>query len=257
LRDLIEWKPLLDHQRQLTSFVVFVAMFAGLWGSTFAETISQRRILSTETLLVVLLGVATIRTSRMILWWGPAVAWSISVLAAARWKWSGGLFADDLLRQSHGWAVIAPGAIILMVAALITPAGIDILSGRARPLAQVVSIQTPIGAADYLREQPPKGLTFCPMEWGDYLTWAGPEKLRVVTNSHVHLVPNDIWRDYMSAIDGTADALAILARHNVEVVVTDPSRQSAFVEMLQNSGTWNPTFRDDRSIIFEKRLGAD
>jgi hypothetical protein len=188
----------------------------------------------------------------MILWWGPAVGWSIPILASTRWKWGYRIFADHSLRRKVGWKPTAIGLGILVVACLATPAGRSLATGRPQTFEIVASNQTPTSAAEYLREHPPRGLIFNPMEWGDYLVWAGPDGLKIFANSHAHLLPPEIWRDYMRVIEGSSDALAILDRHDVEVVVTDPNRQGTLIEALRADGQWRQAFEDDRSIVFAK-----
>ena len=41
------------------------------------------------------------------------------------------------------------------------------------------------------------------MEYGDYLLWSHPG-LPVFVAGHAHLVPEEVWRDYLSTIRGGA-----------------------------------------------------
>ena len=63
-----------------------------------------------------------------------------------------------------------------------------------------LSRETPVAAVAYLQSHPPQGQVFNTFEWGDYLLWAGPESVEVFVASHVHLVPVDVWQDYLDVV---------------------------------------------------------
>ncbi|MGE3316108.1 MAG: hypothetical protein AB7O26_13415 [Planctomycetaceae bacterium] len=253
LHDLIEWKPLFDHPRQLTAYVAVGAITIAAIGLEFARR-SNRRVSLVEWSVFLLFAAAASISSRMILWWGPIAGWILAIIGSSLGKPGGrDSSTDDGRRPLADWKPKAMGAAILLVAIASTPAGMEMVTGRPQRLQDAVSTQTPIGAAEFLRDHPATGRIFNPMEWGDYLVWSGPEDLEIFANSHAHLIPPEIWRDYMRAIEGGAEALAILDRHNVEVVVTDPDRQGALIESLRASSKWKQSYEDDRSIVFEER----
>jgi hypothetical protein len=234
----------------LTAFIASTARRA--ISLAFAGGPSLRRVTIGETFILALMFVATLKTSRMILWWGPIAGWTIAAVAASRWKVGRRSPVEVALHDRRDWRPTLMVATILLVAFVSTPAGIAMLTGRPQRLQDAVSAQTPIGAAEYLREHPPRGLIFNPMEWGDYLVWAGPDGLKIFANSHAHLLPPEIWRDYMRVIEWSSDAMSILNRHNIEVVVTDPNRQGTLIEALRANDQWRQAFEDDRSIVFAK-----
>ena len=78
--DLVEWQPLTLQMRQgQAAAVVAVASIAAYW-------LTPRRISATELILLVGLGVAMLRGSRMIVWWAPLAAYFLAVHSGAIWK---------------------------------------------------------------------------------------------------------------------------------------------------------------------------
>lgn len=251
VRDLIEWKPLVAMPRQFTVFVIaIIASFLVL----FRTRVHRSR---NESLLWFILAVLTMLTSRMIVWWGPVAGWMIAYQASFRWSCRGRFRCDGRRVGVPRMRSLAMGMAILGAAILVTPAGLSWLGIRPLEFEQAVSTQTPTAATEYLLAHPPRGVIFNPLEWGDYLVWAGPHRLQVFANSHVHLIPRPIWQDYLNVHGGNEEALAMLARHDVEVVVADPNRQGRLISMLRAVDSWHMTFEDDRAMIFARRRATE
>ena len=207
-------------------------------------------------MLLIGLGVAALSTSRMILWWAPVAGWVLALHGSAGWDatWETRLYAKW---SGRSWKWTVSLAALAMGVAACTPLGMARMYGRELDLEKCVSRQTPIGAADYLRARPPAGLIFNTYEWGDYLLWAGPRDLKVFVHSHAHLVPPDVWRDYMSIGQGSGKPeecwKATLESYGINTVVVDPARQPALVDRLRRSGAWHVCYEDERSLIFVRR----
>ncbi len=116
-----------------------------------------------------------------------------------------------------------------------------------------LSPQTPLAATAYLNAHPPRGQIFNTYEWGDYLIWAGPKGLRVFVASHAHLIPRDVWQDYLRVITLRSGWEKILDRYGVELAVLDPDQQADLVDALRDSPDWSIAQEDDRSVIFVRR----
>jgi len=115
-----------------------------------------------------------------------------------------------------------------------------------------VSRLTPTAAAGYLKEHPPAGLVFCTYEWGDYLMWAGPKDMKVFVASHCHLVPEDVWNDYMGIIEMRGSWLAMLKRYGINTVIIDEEYREPMVMRLHEEEEWKLLFRQDGQAIFER-----
>jgi len=249
LADLVEWRPLDIEMRQGQAAAVAVL------GLIVLYRLTPRRVSSAEFLLLIGLGGAALRTSRMIVWWAPVAAYYLAIHAAATWRQfrRGRSIARVAVRRSAspGWALAA--AVTVGGIAACTPLGIVLFSGIRTDPHESLSAATPLGATDFLNAHPPQGQIFNAYEWGDYLLWAGPKNLRIFVASHAHLVPTDVWQDYMRVIRLRSGWETILDHYGVNAAVLDPEEQEDLVQSLRTSDAWSLGYEDDRSVIFLRR----
>jgi hypothetical protein len=249
LADLVEWRPLdiLMRQGQAAAAIALVLIVI--------YRLTPRRVSSTELLLLVGLGGATLRSSRMIVWWTPVASYYLAIHAAAIWN----RFRESVRRphfaagrpSSLAWGLAALVAICATGAA--SPLGLALMHERRVNPEESLSPQTPLAAAAYLNAHPPRGQIFNAYEWGDYLIWGGPKGLRVFVASHAHLIPRDVWQDYLRVITLRSGWEKILDRYGVDLAVLDPDQQGDLVDAFRDSPDWSIAQEDDRSVIFVRR----
>jgi hypothetical protein len=247
--DLVEWKPLTLEMRQgQAAFAVSLALIVAYWRT-------PRRIASAEFILLVSLGLSALRTSRMIVWWAPVAAYYLAVQCGAIWRRYRHhrllMRTDYLDRTGLAWTLAS--VLTVGVVALCSPLGQAMLLGKESPASKSYSSQTPLGATAYLNAHPPQGQIFNTYEWGDYLLWAGPKNLNVFLASHAHLVPREVWLDYLRVISVQDGWQRILDRYQTRVAVLDPVQHGNLVDALRDSKDWSLVYEDDRSIIFARR----
>jgi hypothetical protein len=250
LEDLFEWAPLSIRMAQGKAAV---AITIGLF---LLYRMSPRRVTCGEVLAVVSFGLATLWTSRFILWWGPLVAYYVGVhLAAIRWKNFG---RPVEARPSSGLnSVLACGLAWIFFA--FTPFGNTLLHGQpkdpkvaAARHQKALSRLTPLGITDHLNAEPPVGQVFNTYEWGDYLTWAGPNGMQLFLNSHAHLVPREVWQDYM-AISAASNWEAKFDNYSVNTVVVDQQDRSALIRALKSKkDVWELSYEDGIGAVFRR-----
>tara|TARA_R100001163_G_C5012410_1_gene157868 strand:- start:371 stop:952 length:582 start_codon:yes stop_codon:yes gene_type:complete len=186
----------------------------------------------------------------MVLWWAPIAAYYLSLHGAAIWGQKLKQLADP---EAEGvycagkWTVVSVGMVWICFA--ITPIGSQILHGKQVDVEKSVSASTPIGAADYLKEKKIEGQLFNAMELGDYLLWDGPEKASVFADSHVHLLPREVWEHYLRIVNSSGDAEELLERYGVNTVVLDLPRRNTLMRRLERGGAWRVGYKDDRSVV--------
>lgn len=247
LRDLVEWQPLAWWMWQ-TRIALVVSL-----GLLVLYALTPRRISATEILLLVGLGGAMLVASRMIVWWGPLADYYASVQAAAvtrRWR-------PARPGRVSARLSVAPALVVSVCALLLTPVGEGLFVGVLRPdRRQQFSAATPLEATDYLRAHPPQGQIFNPMEWGDYLLWAGPPGLAVFAASHAHLLPSAVWQDYVRVITLDDGWQNILRRYSVNTVIVDDDQHAALADALRADRDWRLAYEDDTALIFVRRSAA-
>jgi hypothetical protein len=249
LASIIEWQPLTISMAQGQAAAVAVLLLF------FAYRLSPRRVASAEVLALTIFGASALWTSRMVLWWAPLAAVLIALHGAAAWrKWRGLELSFEPAPRASMWTIVSIG-ISLVVFQLSHVGGVAIaaIAGKdpaTRADKVVVSRLTPVGAAEYLVENPPQGLVFNTYELGDYLQWAGPEGLQVFVNSHAHLAPPDVWNAYMTVIERRASWLSTLDRYGVNAIVLDKQFRAPMIDSLSQNEDWRLQFSDDRTAVF-------
>jgi hypothetical protein len=202
--------------------------------------------------MLVTLGIATLWMSRMIVWFAPVAAYYFALHASAIWSRR---FVKAATRRTTSysalWTCAAIGVAGLSV--VFTPLTSRLLSGSEPNSPQNLSPHTPVDAAAYLREHPPRGQLFNTYEWGDYLVWAGPPNLPVFVTSHAHLIPEDVWRDYIDVINVRDGWQETLNRYDVQTVVLDRRQHERLVDALRGEPGWIKTYEDGIGVIFVRR----
>jgi len=249
LADLVEWRGLGIQMRQGQVAAVVALSLAIVY------CLTPRRVSMVEVLLLGGWGGASLWMSRMIVWWSPIAAYYLALHSAAickhflRRRRPIDVRVSSLRRRA--WAVAAVMAIL--IASACSPLGAAVLLGvRADPHVSL-SPGTPIDATAFLNDHPPRGQIFNTYEWGDYLLWAGPPRLKVFVASHAHLVPRVVWQDYMTVIGVATDWRKVLDRYRVNTVVVDADQHDDLVDALREDKAWSITYADAPATIFTRR----
>jgi hypothetical protein len=75
----------------------------------------------------------------------------------------------------------------------------------------------------------------------------------VFVNSHAHLVPPDVWRDYLRMLRQDAGWRELLDRYDINTVVVDPLNRGALIDSLRNDPVWRVDFEDRVAVILTRR----
>ena len=251
LQTIVEWQSLTLRLSQGQA-----AAAAGLI-LFIVYRVSPRRVSTAEVLTLVVFGAAALWTSRMLVWWGPLAGCFAAIHAAAAWrKWQGLEIAPEPPQRASLWTIVVLGVVFIFFelshigsVTLAIAAGKDVEKVTSRiPVSRL----TPVAAAEYLKEHPPAGLVFCTYEWGDYLMWAGPKDLKVMVASHCHLVPEDVWDDYMGIVQLQSGWSSMLERYGINTIVIDEEFRKPMVHRLHEDKGWKLQFRQDGQAIFER-----
>ncbi len=251
LEDLFEWDPLslrMPHGQAAAAITI---------GLFLLYRMSPRRVQCGEMLSLVIFGLATLWTSRLILWWAPLAGYYVGVhLAAIRWKNFGRPVED---RRSSGLnTVVACGLTWIFFA--FTPFGLRLMHGQskdpqeaAKRFQKSVTPFTPVAITDHLNEEPPQGQVFNTYEWGDYLNWAGPQGMQVFLNSHAHLVPREVWLDYLSVGAASANWDQKLDQYSVNTIVIDAAKHGALIKAIKlKKDVWELSYEDGVGAVFRR-----
>jgi hypothetical protein len=246
LRDLYEWDALLIRSPQ------GLATLASVVALAFVYRLSPRRVLSGEALALLALGGMAFWSARMLIWWTPLAAGCFAWHAHAAWRRFHPLpFGPVPSPRSGRWTVVTLG--LVWVCFGFTPFGLKMLHGRSIELKNSVSPQTPVAAVEYLKEHPPVGQVFNTYELGDFLLWNGPPGVEVYLTSQAHLVPREVWRDYLGTIGLASGWEDNLDRYGVNTVLLDKPDRAALISRLKDDERWTRSFEDEAAVVFTRK----
>ncbi len=257
LEKLIEWAPLNLTMIQGQLFALVALMLAALYRWT------PRRVSFVELVLLIGFGGLSLWTLRMIVWFGPIAAWAVALHAAAIARKYGTGIKEPAPRKGL-WSVAVVGLSWIFFA--YTPFGLQLLHrSQAQAHAEEtfrrrLSDNTPLAAVEYIRAEDknlPEGLLYNSHEWGDFLQWAGIGNRPVFVNSHVHLIPEDVWRDYLHILTASAGWDDKLDRYGVNSLLLDmrSGNYDSLIRALRNHDDWREVYRgnDGLAVLFVRK----
>lgn len=250
LADLTEWQPLTlrTNSGQLVAGLGVLLMIA------YRNT--PRRVTTGEVLALLGLTGAMLWSQRFLVWWTPVAVLSLVIhlhaLLHSRAVPADDAEVDDPPARAKGvWTLCAVGLIWVFFAW--TPFGLRLLHGEKSGVKTKLVANTPMGAIDWYRKNPPAGQIFNPMEWGDILAFSGPRGLQIFVNSQAHLVHPDIWKHYMSVINVNSGWDDLLDLYGVNSVVLDKAQRQSLIGRLRDHEKWKVSFEDVTAVVFSRR----
>lgn len=274
LRDLVEWGPITLRMTHGQGFALVVFLLVVVYRLT------PRRISIAEVLLLTVYGLAALWMVRMMVWWTPIAAWFLVLHGSAVMKiWdrkqaqilaktqrnSENSSAEPGEEDDDTPALLAPksGMNTVLVLGLswiffaYTPFGATLLHGYpsdpaefAKVFRQNVSRETPVDLTRYLLTHEPQGLVLNTYEWGDYLLWAGPKNIQLYLNSHAHLLPAEVWKDYFLMVNASPGWDDKLDRYGINTVILNKTNQPRLIEALRENSAWKLDYESRLGVIF-------
>ena len=218
---------------------------------------SPRRVKSAEVLLLAVFGGMALYYSRVLVWWSPIAAYYLVLHGHAVLKKDQ---KPQPLTEPPARSSLSTVACLglLWIALTFTPFGSKVLHNKEADFSQAVSNLTPVRVTDYLNKRAgehtlPPGLVFNSYQWGDYLVWAGPKNLPVFVTSHVHFIPQTVWRHYFEIVNLNVGYEQLLDVYGINVIVLSKSMHADTIEQLQRDGPWQTDYEDDRAVVLTRR----
>ncbi len=233
---IVEWQPPRPTTPQGGLF------FASLVGLFFALAWARRRPRPAELVVLALFAGMGLTSTRYVIWY--AAVWPLVVA---------GLWPTPSARQQRTAFRPLPHAVTL-ASLFLLPLAVNPWTKARLPLpakvADLVTPDTPVAAAEWLRRHPEGGPLFNEMGYGSYLIWAVPE-VPVFVDTRVELYPLELWEEYAAISGARYDYEALLARRGVGRVMADAVRQAPLVAALRANPRWEVRYDDGRTIVAE------
>ena len=247
LADLVDWEPLTLRDGQGRAVAAVAALLVVLY------RLSPRRVSLGEFLLLAGLGAWALWASRMLVWFAiPAAYFTAIHWNAVRQRFNR-KSAIEPAHRTGMYSIVGLGAVWIGFA--LSPMGILVMHRKQLPLKTSVSADTPLGAVEYLLKQkePLRGQVFNSYEWGDYLLWAGPRNLQLFVNSHVHVIPREVWQTYLNISRGGSSWDDQLDRYGVNYVVIDQRQLIGLTGNLKGDERWRLAYDDGIAVVFIRK----
>ena len=75
-----------------------------------------------------------------------------------------------------------------------------------------------------------------------------------MVNLHVHVIPEEVWSDYLRLANGPADWNGLLDRYGINLVITDKQRQGGLIRQLRASTDHRRIYEDHQAVVFERAV---
>jgi len=248
VESMFEWSPLTLRTANGQWFALAVLLTA------FSLKITPRRIRFGELLALVGTGLLAAWSARMLNWFAPVAGMVIGVhLAAGVRSLRTAVRVRTSTEPAVMWTLASVGLLWIIVA--ITPFGTRVFRGTTPDDARLLSRQTPVRTVEFLNgmTQIPRGMAFVPAEWSGYVMNRGPEALRPLVNLHVHLMPEEIWKDYLRLINGPSDWSSIMDEYGMNVAIVSKTDQPALVRKIRDSADWKAEYEDRQGVVFVRK----
>ncbi|MFO1095530.1 MAG: hypothetical protein U0992_19835 [Planctomycetaceae bacterium] len=251
LSDLVEWDPLNVRMPHGLAAAAVAALLA------LAYRLSPRRVRLSEALVLFVFGGLALWHSRMLVWWSIPAGYYLGLHVGAIWQLHDTV-APQPARRTGRWTVVTIG--VLWICFAYTPLGLALLHGLPQDPAKAeqqfrrsVSRQTPVSAVAYLKDHRLPGPIFNTYEWGDYLQWAGPADRSAFVNSHAHLIPTDVWQDYMQISHAAENWQLGLDRYGINTILIDQRVRGPLIATLKRNEQWKFEYEDDIAALFVRK----
>ncbi len=222
-----------------------------------AIKLSPRRMRCGEMLAFVLTGLLATWSGRMLNWWAPFVGIIVGThLIAAMRKTVAWLKNPEPGRATGLWTVVNLGLVWILFA--FTSFGVQLIHGRIPDAQRLVSTETPLATVAFLdsTEDLPRGISFIPAEWAGYVMNRGPATVEPMVNLHVHVIPEQVWNDYIRIVNGPSDWEALMDEYGINMAVIDKDRQPGLARRIRESSDWTAQYEDSQAVVFfrDKRI---
>ena len=242
---MFEWDALTLRSAQGQSAVA-AALLAFM-----AIKLSPRRMHCGEMLAFVLTGLLAMWSGRMLNWWAPiaGIVTGTHLVAAMR-KTTAWLKNPQSAKRTGLWTVVNGGLVWILFA--FTSFGVQMIHGRVPAAQKMVSQETPLAMVAYLdsAESLPRGIAFVPVEWAGYVMNRGPKSLEPMVNLHVHVIPEQVWNDYIRLINGPSDWNGLMDKYGINMAVVDKDRQPGLTKRIRESDDWTAKYEDRQAVVF-------
>ena len=218
---------------------------------------SKRRIMVTEAILLLAFLFAGFKSTRMIIWWGivsaPILAVHFCSIEPVRKR-----ISRVKGQGSKSGSECLPLNILILIFLVI--AAISFLPW-IRPYHPIKEVRAfinpktnPVEIVNYIEREKLRGNMYNDIKWGSYLIWRLWPEYKVFADNRLHLVPEEIWKDYIDVHNGLANWEKILDKYKISFVVLSKKDNKRTIEFIKDSPGWKEVYEDDVGAVFVRKI---
>ncbi|HLD29043.1 MAG TPA: hypothetical protein VJC03_01790, partial [bacterium] len=226
-----EWKPL-----AFGGFMGYRVFFSIIFSALIIK-LSRKKIKSSDLLLLVSFLLMGLKSARMIPWWGfvsclilaPHFHGSSLSQIPERFfsRHSENRFRESLLVNVL-FSLFFLGSIILGIPWIRSSVSLSdkeniFLDPKVEPVEMVKYFETEAAL--------PEGRMFNFIDWGSYLIWKLWPERRVFADNQFHIIPNDVWEDYLSIHSGFPDWEDLTDKYGVTLLILSRKKNSRLIKL--------------------------
>lgn len=215
-----------------------------LVGTLAALALGGRRVSLAQTILLVGLGYAALRSARNIPFFALVAA---PILAEQVWPLLAARMPSAPPRMTR--ASFVANALILV---LVLGAGIGRIAAVINNQVVVERTTFPAAAVDFLEAREARGALYNTYGWGGYLIWRMYPQIRVFIDGRADVYGDTFIEEvYLKVYRGETDWRAPLEQYDVRWVLLEPTAPLA--TLLARDEQWQRVYADSQAVIFTRR----
>lgn len=264
VRDLASWQPLVLLRSAGPMFAFSVVALVALL------RFSSHKLPAGDALALLAMAVATIFYQRAIVWYAPLLGMIAAPHLAAIWRaahdrghtdgseinWVKPArlsSTDEALPPGRSWLYSLLALLMIWIAFSFSDASRPLLGGTPRSPLQIYGEKAPLGLADYLRKQPPKGAVFAPVGWNDWLHRQAADGWSPMATSRVEALPRQVWLDHNHIASSKGGWRNVINRYNIRTLIVDREKQPQLATGLRLDTDWEVPYQDEHALVFVRK----
>ncbi|MBI86212.1 MAG: hypothetical protein CMJ81_23700 [Planctomycetaceae bacterium] len=249
LENITEWQPLVI--KSLGGALFFLSVLLTAW----ILRRSQRRLNTYEVLLLFLFALLTLLSMRMLAWW--ALIWPWVVMCRVPHRLTSTPVPDQSYPMASRNTMRTLFALVCVFVTLLwSPPSQAVISGQQRGIGAITVDNTPLYVADRIAQQGDKGNLICPLDWADYILWKSDTSLRPLVYSHVHLVSQQVWDDYLQILSGDPNWLSLVDHYQLNYLLLSRERNQMLRRSVERHPRAEIIYQDQRSLLVRMTAAA-
>jgi hypothetical protein len=256
LRTVSEWLPLGPSS-------LFGRLFALSWGVLVVIfRLSRRRVRPVEALLLGLFVTGTFLSGRFLMWYVPVYLYAVLphiAEIAGRWlpaRPAPAMDGPGALPPGRSFRYTVVALFVLWATFASSHLSDALLGAEPRKPESLYHHGTPRGIADYLIAHPPAGQVWNSQALGDWITWAwlshhGPDQplIKLFTNTHMHLIPTQVWNDYQAIGTMRPGWKGLLERYEADTMVISKIQHPLLAREARDLAGWTVQYEDEIGLV--------